>query len=165
MKINFFLNVQKINNAPPIQVLSNEYGQEYNTKNSMATYATTYYQELFVTQGSSLAYLVAQNYYWCKVPKLILAKRNQILITSLTKAKAYKSIKTFLSRRALVTNELHAKFFLKIWNIFRDNLLEVFTQALYSSIFFCYFNSRLFCLIFKERYKNNLKIKDEWFYY
>lgn len=114
MKINFFLNVQKINKAPPIQLLSNEYGQEYNTKNSMATYATTYYQELFVTQGSSLAYLVAQNYYWCKVPKLILAKRNQILITSLTKAKAYKAIKTFLSRRALVTNELHAKFFLKI---------------------------------------------------
>lgn len=53
MKEEFFPGVQQVKSNPPIQLLIDENGHEYKTNEEISSFTTSYYQDLFTSQGES----------------------------------------------------------------------------------------------------------------
>lgn len=79
MKKDFFLGVQQVKSNPPFQILIDENGHEYKTNEEIASFTTSYYQDLFTIQVETEESSQAKEKVWSAIPRKISPRMNREL--------------------------------------------------------------------------------------
>ncbi|KAG0573255.1 hypothetical protein KC19_VG162200 [Ceratodon purpureus] len=143
----FFEGVHEHHTKTSIPTLTDPTGKEYSTNVEMASYANTYYHELFSTEGCSPACTQAREFCWAQVPKTVTPDMNVSLTRPLSEDEILQAFKALQTGKTPGMDGLPPEFFLKLWNLVSTDLLKVFNEALQKGTLCRDLNTGLLCLI------------------
>lgn len=130
MKKCFFLGVQEVKSAPPLQMICDSEDRKYITNVSMADYAKDYFCNLFTSQGSAEGCDSARNSDWSKIPSKVSPIMNSNLTKPFSKDEVYEALKELPTSRAPGVDGFPAEFFSTFLGAPWDRPYEVLRETL-----------------------------------